>query len=349
MQSEREQVVSLVKRVLLDLVSVYTPSGEESKARETLERIANYLDLPLRVDDTNSYYFGKGNERILLASHIDTVPGYLPPFDDGNAVSGRGAVDAKGPLSAMLVASSLLRREGCEVEVAALSDEEAFSRGAKKLATSGRTFDFIVIGEPTSTTGIGIEYRGVMHLDIKCKSASSHASSGQVNVIVKVAEGLQKVYSPPKDYDTPTVTPTIFRSGEAINVIPSEAYLHLDVRFSARNDPEAILKGVAETFRDCEVTVTERLEPVKVSPNSQLVRAVMRALLKQGQKPNLVRKWGTSDMNILYKVSREIVAYGPGDSRLEHTDHERITYEELYIGTMTYYNAIKGLCGKYSG
>ncbi len=346
MQLEKDRVVSLVRRVLLELVSIYTPSGEEWRAKEILEKISSDLDLPFRTDDTNSYYFGKGNERILLASHIDTVPGFVPPFDDGTGIKGRGAVDAKGPLSAMLVASSLLRKEGCEVEVAGLSDEELFSRGAKALVKSGRRFDYIIIGEPTSTTGIGIEYRGVIHVDVKCKSVASHSSSSNDNVITKVAEGLLSVFSPPRDYDTPTVIPTIFKSGVAINVVPDEAYLHLDIRYSKKNSPEEILRRIEETFSGCEVNVTERLDPVKVSPNSHVVKAIMRSLIRQGVRPTLVRKWGTSDMNVLYSISNEIVAYGPGDSKLEHTDKEYISYDELYIGTITYYNAIKELCGK---
>jgi LysW-gamma-L-lysine carboxypeptidase len=74
-----------------------------------------------------------------------------------------------------------------------------------------------------------------------------------------------------------------------------------------------------------------------------MVRALQRSLLRQGIKPRLVRKAGTSDMNILAQVSDEIVAYGPGESRLEHTNFEKITMEEIYISVMTYVKTIEEL------
>ncbi|MGC9104886.1 MAG: N-acetyl-lysine deacetylase [Thermoprotei archaeon] len=333
--------------MLLDLVSVYTPSGEEYKAKDVLSRIASRLGLAYSMDETGSHFLGNPNSRVLLASHIDTVPGFIPPLDDGTAIHGRGAVDAKGPLSAMIVAASLMKEEGCEVLVAGLSDEEGFSRGAKTLAISGKKFDYVVIGEPTSTTGIAIEYRGVIHVDVKCRSSGGHSSSVKGNVIEEVAKRLIQVYSPPSEYDKPSINPTIFRSGTAINVVPEEAYVHFDIRYSSKNDPEEILKLLRNAFEGCNVELTEHLPPVKTSVNSTLFKAFSRALISQGLKPSPVRKWGTSDMNVLAPIAKEILAYGPGDSRLEHTDKERITYDELYIGTVTYYTAVKELCRNY--
>jgi LysW-gamma-L-lysine carboxypeptidase len=46
---------------------------------------------------------GSGGRTVMLVSHVDTVPGELRVKVYGGKVYGRGAVDAKGPLSAMLV------------------------------------------------------------------------------------------------------------------------------------------------------------------------------------------------------------------------------------------------------
>jgi len=344
MRLGRESILSLVKEVLLKLSSVYTPSGEELNAKDVMLQISKELDLPLQIDETSSYYLGSQESKVLLASHIDTVPGFIQPKDEGSAISGRGVVDAKGPLSAMIVASHLLKGDGCDVLVAGLSDEERLSAGAKTLVRKGKRFSHVIVGEPTSTSGIAVEYRGVAHFDIYCTSREGHSSSLKYNLIEDVSRKIVELYSPASEYDKPSIVPTIFRSGSAMNVAPKEAYVHFDVRYSVRNSFDEIYQRISSTFKDCRAELIEHLPPVKTSVNTAVYRALSRALISLGLKPSPVRKWGTSDMNVLAPIAKEIAAYGPGDSKLEHTDYERITYEELYIGTMTYYNAVKELC-----
>jgi len=60
-----------------------------------------------------------------------------------------------------------------------------------------------------------------------------------------------------------------------------------------------------------------------------LVRVFMRAIRTVGGKPGLKVKTGTSDMNVVGPAWQcPIVAYGPGDSLLDHTPNEHIELEE---------------------
>jgi LysW-gamma-L-lysine carboxypeptidase len=48
-------------------------------------------------------------------------------------------------------------------------------------------------------------------------------------------------------------------------------------------------------------------------------------------QPGFVVKTGTSDMNVVAPVWQcPIVAYGPGDSALDHTPHERLDLDEYW-------------------
>jgi LysW-gamma-L-lysine carboxypeptidase len=76
----------------------------------------------------------RGDSCIMLLGHYDTVPGKLRVSVRKGTVSGRGAVDAKGPLAAMLVAASLSERP---VRVAAVVGEEGDSRGVRELLKGG--------------------------------------------------------------------------------------------------------------------------------------------------------------------------------------------------------------------
>ncbi|GGT96967.1 acetyl-lysine deacetylase [Sulfodiicoccus acidiphilus] len=281
---------------------------------------------------------------MLLASHIDTIPGQLPTKTEEEWIEGRGAVDAKGPLVSMMAAAAMAWAEGKKVAVAALSDEENKSAGAKELIELGGSYSHIIVGEPTNTNGVAIEYRGLLHIDINCAAPAEHASSATFNLIAKTCERILKVYSFPRSFEGPVITPTIIRGGEYMNVSPTRVLVHFDVRFSKEVSQEKVMSILGETFEDCEVKVVESVPPVAVSPNSEAVKTVMRGLLTQGIRPKLIKKAGTSDMNLLVQLTKSIATYGPGDPHMEHSGLERVNLEELYIATNTYKYAVDNLC-----
>jgi LysW-gamma-L-lysine carboxypeptidase len=67
----------------------------------------------------------------------------------------------------------------------------------------------------------------------------------------------------------------------------------------------------------------------RAAKNTALVRAFLTAIRQQGGRVRFVLKTGTSDMNVVGPVwGCPIVAYGPGDSALDHTPDERISTSE---------------------
>ena len=72
--------------------------------------------------------------------------------------------------------------------------------------------------------------------------------------------------------------------------------------------------------------------------NNALVRTLLAAIRAEGVQPGFVLKGGTSDMNVVgAHWSCPMVAYGPGDSALDHTPQERISLRE-------YATAVDVLC-----
>ena len=69
--------------------------------------------------------------------------------------------------------------------------------------------------------------------------------------------------------------------------------------------------------------------PYQSGKNSRLVRAMLKAVRAEGGRPRFKLKTGTSDMNTVGPAWQcPIVAYGPGDSALDHTPEEHIDVEE---------------------
>ena len=70
------------------------------------------------------------------------------------------------------------------------------------------------------------------------------------------------------------------------------------------------------------------MEAVLVETGDPLVRAFRAAIRSFGDKPRLLAKGGTADFNLAAAWGCPMVAYGPGDSRLDHTSEERIDLRE---------------------
>ncbi len=76
-----------------------------------------------------------------------------------------------------------------------------------------------------------------------------------------------------------------------------------------------------------------------------LVRSFLAAIRQVGQtRPGFVVKTGTSDMNVVGPAWQcPILAYGPGDSRLDHTPHEHLFLDEYWLAVRILAQALDNL------
>ena len=81
-----------------------------------------------------------------------------------------------------------------------------------------------------------------------------------------------------------------------------------------------------------------------------LVRSFLVSLRAEGAKPRFKVKTGTSDMNVVGPGwACPILAYGPGDSKLDHTPNEHIDLAEYCRAVAVLQGAIEGLTGAEEG
>ena len=82
-------------------------------------------------------------------------------------------------------------------------------------------------------------------------------------------------------------------------------------------------------LHEADLKMVEGCSAYRAEKNTPLVRSFLGAIRQHGGSPTFTVKSGTSDMNITAPVWQcPAVAYGPGDSDLDHTPDEHIVLSE---------------------
>jgi LysW-gamma-L-lysine carboxypeptidase len=107
------------------------------------------------------------------------------------------------------------------------------------------------------------------------------------------------------------------------------AQMTLGFRLPPGVNPEQMKDILAALAQGVELRFSGGEQAYRSDKNNALVRAFLASIRAEGERPGFVLKTGTSDMNVVGPVWRcPIVAYGPGDSSLDHTPDEHVEVAE---------------------
>ncbi len=354
-------------QLLTKMLEIYSPSRKEETLSLFLAEEMAKMGFKVKRDRVGNVIgeTGRGKPVILLCGHMDTVTGHIPVQKRGNTLYGRGAVDAKAPLAAMIVAASALSAEGnsAKIIVAGVVDEEGKSRGIKNLLKEGITADYAIFGEPSGVEKITIGYKGNLRLKITCKTTTGHSAANMLyeNAVEKAFEiwkEIQKIHFPSEKLESSfyslTSTITKIAGGKGNSTIPSSCQITIDMRIPPQLTTLQVLEEVYRRVKQYEmanpknsvkVHVVDSVEPFEADSNSPLVKALSIAIREVRHKTAvLTRKTGTGDMNIFGRtVKIPVVTYGPGDPTLSHTENECIEIQEFLDGVEVYKKAVTRL------
>ncbi len=335
------------------LVEIPSPSGQEAEAVGYLAARMARLGYTVRTDPVGNVIGEIGvaaGPTVMMVGHIDTVSGAIPVRESGGVLFGRGTVDAKGPLAAMVHAGVRAAGGGAarfpgRVVVVGAVDEEGLSRGARRLAADAARPDALIIGEPSGVGGVVVGYKGLLSFDYRVRCPSAHTST-QAPRAVEVACDVWRALRD-RLAGEHADRPLFDRALPALVCLEggiTEARARISCRTPRGFDPEALLAWVRAFAADAEVSVREQLPAVRTGRADAAVRAFAAAVRRRVGQPRLLVKLGTSDMNILAPHwSLPAVAYGPGDSALDHTDQEHIVLDEYLLAIDVLADALPAL------
>ena len=319
---------------------------------------------------------GAASPLVCFAGHTDVVPTgpleqwasdpFVPTIRDG-VLYGRGASDMKSSLAAFVVAIAdfVEQHPGHPGSVALLltSDEEAAAvdgtvRVVEALRERGENMDYCIVGEPTSAATLGDMIKngrrgslsGVLTVKgVQGHVAYPHLAQNPVHAVAAaIAELAQTQWDSGNEYFPPTTWQiSNFNAGTgANNVIPGEAHIKFNFRFSTASTLESLqtrVHGILDRHGvpyDLEWRYDGRPFLTK---KGDLVDAVARAIKSvTGIDTKLSTSGGTSDGRFIADICPQVIECGPTNATI-HKINECIRLDELEQLPQIYLQTLENL------
>ena len=262
---------------------------------------------------------------VVLHGHVDVVPGRPEQFEprvEGDRLIGRGSYDMKGGLAGMMCAlKDLAGQERVRVRLVCVPDEESEEldvRSTNELVKRGLGGDFAITGEPTDLH-IGVEAKGVLAMRIEVHGRAAHSSTPWLgdNAVLKAIDVFRAIESLPfsressEMFDRPSINLGRIHGGDAVNKVPDECTMAVDIRYLPGQDPGELLAQV-RAIPGIDVTRTFIHPPVSVSRTDPYVRALRDAVGRstRGEVMSVARD-GASDAAAFLSAGIPVVEFGP--------------------------------------
>lgn len=262
---------------------------------------------------------------VVFHGHLDVVPGRAEQFSarvEGDRLIGRGAYDMKGGLAAMLCAlRDVANDRSVRVRMVVVPDEESEEldeRSTDAMVARGLGGNFAITGEPTDLH-IGIQAKGVLAMRIEVHGRAAHSSTPWLgdNAVLKAVDVFRTIETLPfsressEMFDRPSINLSRIEGGDAINKVPDQATIAVDVRYLPGQDPGDILAQV-RAIPGIDVTRTFIHPAVGVSRHDPYVRSLCDAARRsiRGEVTSVGRD-GASDAASFIEAGISAVEFGP--------------------------------------
>ncbi len=383
-----DEMIEFVQK-LVRIESVYDPDVEGANESEVAHFVYDFLKkegfevhmdevVPGRPNVIGIFKGSEAGKTLLFEGHTDVVSvgdrakWTYDPFgaeivevDGKKRMYGRGTIDTKGNLGAMIYAVKAIKDSGIPVKgnikLCIPVDEEGLMLGIKDFIKKGWAddVDAAIICEPEEKN-LCIVAKGALRIGIKIKGKMAHGCMplagnnpmwgvGRLITELRSFENAEKDRLGKHEYlGWPSITPTTIKApikGVAqINVVPDDAYLTLDIRTIPGQDHDAIInqiKGIIDRLMkqypdgddkfEATLEVIDNRPVVETDKNEPVVEALAKAYKDvMGKEPIYNGVPGATDGTFLTAWKNiPTVVTGAGDRELPHQVDEYVELDDL--------------------
>jgi acetylornithine deacetylase/succinyl-diaminopimelate desuccinylase-like protein len=328
--------VNELTRTLIDIPSV---TGDEKQVGLFLKSLLDSLGYAVEMQEVVEERFNViattgSAPRVVLSTHMDTVPPHIISSENEERIFGRGACDAKGIIAAQIMAAERLREEGIqEIGLLFTVDEEQGSLGAevanrKKIEPPP---EYLINGEPTDNQ-LASATKGSLRLSLRTKGRAAHSAypeqgESAIEKMLDVLESVRKCEWPVDDLlGSTTCNIGVISGGTRANVVPEEASAVLQLRLVSNAGPVKSLLEDAIAGRAAVEYLSEH-EPIRL----QTIDGFKQCIVRFTTDIPYLSRWGTP------------LLLGPGSILNAHTDHEFVAKQELNEAINLYARMVRAL------
>lgn len=285
-----------------------------------------------------------GGRSLMLNAHIDTVGAggmdspFTPRVEDGR-VYGRGAVDMKASLAAIMLAAKRAPQLSGDLIMCAVADEEVASFGTAAVLEKFHA-DFGLVTEPTQLR-LCLAHKGFVWLEVETVGVAAHGSRADIGkdaialmgpVLTRVAalENSLRVSRRHPLLGSGSIHASLIEGGQELSTYPSRCVLKIERRTVPGEDWSSELPGAR--------VLLER-PPSEVASSHAVARAVSAAA--GGPEEIGVAYW--MDMALMNEAGIPTVCYGPSGEG-EHADVEWVDVASVERCVEVYVRAAEMLC-----
>jgi len=314
---------------LARFIDIPSVTGEEEAyahaAAEALAALGFAVELRPVAPGRPNVLARRGRARLLLATHLDTVPPHFPARCAADRVFGRGACDTKGLLACMLEAAALLIAEGHEdLAFLLVVGEEVDHAGAKAARSYGLAAEAVLLGEPTELALMRAQ-KGVLRLTLESSGRAAHSGYPErgESAIDQLLAALERIRALPLGSDPllglGLMNIGVIRGGVAANVLAPSAAAEIMIR-TVSPGAELAARIQAAAGDGVRISVDTHTDPVRLNTIAGY--------------PTAVAGFAT-DAPYLAGIGPVVLA-GPGSILAAHTAEEHITHADLASGIALY-------------
>lgn len=352
-----------LRRTLLEMIDIYSPSGKEEDIQLYLEEILAGTGIPVLRQNVEEERFnlvarmGPQPPQLYLVGHVDTVAAW--DIDDYSAVEewgvvrGLGSADMKGGCAAMVEAwlalATLPEDQRPSLGLLLVVGEEENGDGSSRFLEE-ECPRWVVIGEPTSMLPAFNHY-GYMEVALTTQGRRIHSSLPELghNAIESMLQVLLQIERAAlvAQGDEQKLIYSIreMSSSRAGFVVPDRCETMIDLHLSPDTNPTDVRRKLEKTLEktrktikglDLEVNYDFESGGYQLELDNPLTAILEEVFPRLNLPLEIVPFRSHSDGNLFFRAGSKPLILGPGSLETAHTAEEQTSLAEVEAAARVY-------------
>jgi len=313
-----------------------------------MEQIYVHNDKPSLLLSNNTSL----EQDILLVGHLDIAESNdegFEPYIENDIIYGRGSGDMKGAVISLLKIFVAVLEAKSKLKIALIftTDEEVGGEDGLNYLLNTVGYRAKVAFVPNNGKRIDticIEEKGVLHFKFLAEGKEAHGSrpwkgKNAIDILLNFYEQLKRFYPDVKNDSHWKKSLNLGKiiGGKAINTVPAKAEMWVDIRFTANDSKEDLIKQIESLAKSYEIE-TELLvsgDLVKIKEDNLYLLKLMNIMEAYLQKPvHFMKSTIASDARFFAELKIPVLSFRPDCKHIHQID------ESVKISAIEDYAAI---------